>query len=95
MSRIRADEWATLPVVTGFHWPSSGSLFILVPLVNPWSKCCPPASPAHFFFPVSISAHQKKGERMSETRRVITAQKWEGFVMWKTPRWTQVYRQGG
>lgn len=35
MPWIRADEWATLPVMTGFHQPSSHCLFILFPLVDP------------------------------------------------------------
>lgn len=61
MPQIRADEWATLPVMTGFHQPSSLCLFILFPLVNPPGPNVVP------FLLVSISAHQKKGEHMSKS----------------------------
>lgn len=49
MPWITADEWATLLVMTVFSLPPSRpSLFILFPLVNPWSKCCPLSSGLNF-----------------------------------------------
>lgn len=48
MPWIRADEWATLPAMTGIHSPSRLCLFILFSLVTPGSKCCPLSSGLNF-----------------------------------------------